>query len=300
LAEITANNTTPGLNEAALARVIHFFSDKGKDSEGSSSAIGVSSSLLGSLIPGRGSEVSADGWNLKSVAEVLEQDYSSRDWNLVAQCWDFAGFVIKDVDQFRSLFDLYRAGEKRAPPLSAFTSQWRNATGQLCILESIMTVPQNVFMTPLNEEESADAATAAPGATGIDPQSFASMEILQRLLFLSDIPSLYRRVRDLFVRGLLSCPEVLLCSLVRLQLHVANTPPQSGREALANAGLQIKTELMRELIPLFFRPNTHHRVQMHQLRFVDFMQFRQIQSQLLASRHGGVQSETTLRCGLPP
>ena len=261
LAEITANNTTPGLNEAALARVIHFFSDKGKDSEGSSSAIGVSSSLLGSLIPGRGSEVSADGWNLKSVAEVLEQDYSSRDWNLVAQCWDFAGFVIKDVDQFRSLLDLYRAGAKRAPPLSAFTSQWRNATGQLCILESIMTVPQNVFMTPLNEEESADAATAAPGATGIDPQSFASMEILQRLLFLSDIPSLYRRVRDLFVRGLLSCPEVLLCSLVRLQLHVANTPPQSGREALANAGLQIKTELMRELIPLFFRPNTHHRVQ---------------------------------------
>ncbi|MGK3760527.1 MAG: CCR4-NOT transcription complex subunit 1, partial [Bacillariaceae sp.] len=261
LAEITANNTTPGLNEAALARVIHFFSDKGKDSEGSSSAIGVSSSLLGSLIPGRGSEVSADGWNLKSVAEVLEQDYSSRDWNLVAQCWDFAGFVIKDVDQFRSLLDLYRAGAKRAPPLSAFTSQWRNATGQLCIIESIMTVPQNVFLTPLNEEESADAATAAPGATGIDPQSFASMEILQRLLFLSDIPSLYRRVRDLFVRGLLSCPEVLLCSLVRLQLHVANTPPQSGREALANAGLQIKTELMRELIPLFFRPNTHHRVQ---------------------------------------
>ena len=125
-----------------------------------------------------------------------------------------------------------------------------------------MAVSQNVFVCPLSEDELADAATAAPGSSGgVDPQCFASMEILQRLLFLSDVPALYRRVRDLFVKGLLSCPEVLLCSLVRLQLHVANTPVQSGRESLANAGLQIKTELMRELIPLFFRPNAHHRVQ---------------------------------------
>jgi len=261
LTEIASNNSTTGLNEAAVARIIYFFCDKGRDLIGSSSAIGVSSSLLGSLIPGRGNEVSADGWKLKSVSNVLEQDYVSIDWNLVAQCWDFPGFSMKDADQFRCLLDLYRSGAKAAPPLSAFTSQWRNTAGQLSIIESIMTVPQIVFTTPLSEEESADAATAAQGITGIDPNSFASMEILQRLLFLSDIPSLYRRVRDLFVRGLLSCPEVLLCSLVRLQLHVANTPPQSGREALANAGLQIKTELMRELIPLFFRPNTHHRVQ---------------------------------------
>ena len=121
---------------------------------------------------------------------------------------------------------------------------------------------RQVYVFPLNEEEVADAGTAAPSSTGVmDRQCFASMEILQRLLFLSDVPALYRRVRDLFVKGLLSCPEVLLCSLVRLQLHVANTPAQSGRDSLANAGLQIKTELMRELIPLFFRPNAHHRVQ---------------------------------------
>jgi CCR4-NOT transcription complex subunit 1 len=261
LAEITANNTVPGLNEAALARVIHFFCDKRTDSEGSSSVISASSSLLGSLIPGRGNEICTDGWNLKSVATILEQDYSSRDWDLVAQCWDFPNFFVKDIEQFRTLLDLYISGAKRPPPLPAFTSQWRNSAGQLCAIEFIMTIPQKNFTTPLNEEESADAATASPGTTGINPQSFASMEILQRLLFLSDIPSLYRRVRDLFVKGLLGCPEVLLCSLVRLQLHVANTPRQSGREALANAGLQIKTELMRELIPLFFRPNTHHRVQ---------------------------------------
>jgi CCR4-NOT transcription complex subunit 1 len=261
LAEITSNNSTPGVNEAALARIIYFFSDKGRESDGSSKPVGISSSLFGSLIPGRGNDVSVDGWKLKSVSTVLEKDYGSVNWNGVAQCWDFSGFVMKDTEQFRSLLDLFRSGAKAAPPLSAFTSQWRNTGGQLSIIESLIAVPQSIFMTPLTEEESADAATAAKGVTGIDPNSFASMEILQRLLFLSDIPSLYRRVRDLFLRGLYSCPEVLLCSLVRLQLHVANTPSQSGREALANAGLQIKTELMRELIPLFFRPNTHHRVQ---------------------------------------
>eukprot|EP00339_Tiarina_fusa_P012692 CAMPEP_0117063692 /NCGR_PEP_ID=MMETSP0472-20121206/44463_1 /TAXON_ID=693140 ORGANISM="Tiarina fusus, Strain LIS" /NCGR_SAMPLE_ID=MMETSP0472 /ASSEMBLY_ACC=CAM_ASM_000603 /LENGTH=2289 /DNA_ID=CAMNT_0004783497 /DNA_START=52 /DNA_END=6922 /DNA_ORIENTATION=+ len=257
LAEITANAST--LNEPAIARIIYFFSDKGRDADGSS-LIGVSSALLGSLIPGRGNEVSADGWNLNAVAQVLEMDYASLDWITVATCWDFPGFIMKDSDQFRALVELYRGGAKRVPPLAAFTSQWRNAAGQLSIVESMTTVSQNVFVCPLNEEELADASTAAPGLTGVDPRCFASMEILQRLLFLSDAPALYRKVRDLFVKGLYSCPEVLLCALVRLQLHAANAPEQ-GRESLANAGFQIKTELMRELIPLFFRPDARHRVQ---------------------------------------
>lgn len=259
LAEITAHTST--INEAGIARMIFFFSNKRQVGDGSS-LMSVSSALLGSLIPGRGSEASGDGWNLNSVSQVLEEDYNSRDWITVATCWDFPGFAMEDGDQFKTLVELYRAGAKSVPPLAAFTGQWRNTAGQLSVIESMMAVSQNVYVFPLNEEEVADAGTAAPSSTGVmDRQCFASMEILQRLLFLSDVPALYRRVRDLFVKGLLSCPEVLLCSLVRLQLHVANTPAQSGRDSLANAGLQIKTELMRELIPLFFRPNAHHRVQ---------------------------------------
>jgi CCR4-NOT transcription complex subunit 1 len=260
LAEITANSPS-GVNELALARMVHFFSDKGQGSDGSS-MVGVSSALLGSLIPGRGNEASVDGWNVKTVVEVLESDYASRDWVMVAKCWDFPAFALKDVNQFRCLMELYRAGSKGAqPPLPAFTVQWSNTSGQLSIIESIMTDANNTYTIPLNEDEKADAGTTAPGVTGIDPNGFASMEILQRLLFLSDTPSLYRRVRDLFVKGLIVCPEVLLCSLVRLQLYVANTPPQAGRDQLSSAGLQIKTELMRELIPLFFRPTSHQRVQ---------------------------------------
>mmetsp|Transcript_17689 Transcript_17689/g.43607 ORF Transcript_17689/g.43607 Transcript_17689/m.43607 type:complete len:2280 (-) Transcript_17689:186-7025(-) len=257
LTEITSGITK--LNEPAIARIIFFFSDKGRDADGSA-LMGVSSGLLGSLIPGRGNEAVNDGWNIVSVAQVLEQDYASLDWSAVASCWDFPGFVIKDADQFRSLIELYRAGAKRTPPLTSFTSQWRNSDCQLSLIEA-MAVSQTVYVCPLNEAETEDAATASPGSSGMDPRCFASMDVLRRLLFLSDIPSLYRRVRDLFVKGLLSCPEVLLCSLVRLQLLVANTPAQSGRESWTNAGMQIKTEIMRELIPLFFRPNARHRVQ---------------------------------------
>lgn len=257
LTEITSGITK--LNEPAIARIIFFFSDKGRDA-GGSSLMGVSSGLLGSLIPGRGNESTNDGWNIVSVAQVLEQDYATLDWSVVASCWDFHGFGIKDAEQFRSLIELYRAGAKRTPPLSALTSQWRNADCQLSLIEA-MAVSQNVYTFPLNEAETEDASTASPGSSGMDPRCFASMDVLRRLLFLSDIPTLYRRVRDLFVKGLLSCPEVLLCSLVRLQLLVANTPAQTGRENWTNAGMQIKTEIMRELIPLFFRPNARHRVQ---------------------------------------
>jgi CCR4-NOT transcription complex subunit 1 len=264
LAEVA--RTSGRINEASLASLIYFFSDKtGGGGEADAASAGLSSTLLGSIIAGRGHEGQAGGWNLKAVAQVLSEDYSSRDWLSVPRHWDVPGFIMQDANQFRTLLDLYRAGANNTPSLSAFTVQWRNSAGQLSVFESIIAVPPSVFMVPLNEEELADAATAPPPgqSSAPNPQCWASMAILQRLLYLSDVPSLYRRVRDLFVKCLLSCPEVLLCSLVRLQLRVANAAAQAeaGNDPLVNAGMQIKTELMRELIPLFFRPNAHHRVQ---------------------------------------
>ena len=254
--------TSGALNEASLASLVFFFSSKTNNTD--SSPGGLSSALLGSIITGRGSEGLSSAWKLDTVAQVISEDYESRDWATVAKHWDTPDFNIKDTTQFRALLDLYRAGAKSTPPLSVFTSQWRNTAGQLSVLEAMMAVPPGIFMVPLDEDELADAATAPPPGpnSAPNPQCWASMEILQRLLHLSDVPSLYRRVRDLFVRCLLTCPEVLFCSLVRLQLRVANAAStQPGGESLVSAGMQIKTELMRELIPLFFRPNVHHRVQ---------------------------------------
>jgi len=264
--------TSGPLNEAGLASIVYFFSDKtaeqqqaaaNNNSNNNEGVIGLSSALLGSIVPGRGRDSNA--WNLETVAQVLSEDYSNADWTAVAKNWDSPSFQMKTTAQFRALLDLYRAGAKSTPPLSAFSCQWRNSNGQLSALEAMMAVPPSIFMVPLNDDELADAATAPPPGpnSAPNPQCWASTEILQRLLQLSDIPSLYRRVRDLFVRCLLTCPEVLLCSLVRLQLGVASAASQesSGGESFVNVGMQIKTELMRELIPLFFRPNARHRVQ---------------------------------------
>lgn len=255
---------TGALTEGELARLLHFFSDEEKRAkEGVSS--GLSSSILGTLLPGRdnGDPSSGSGWNLGVVASVLRQDYTSLNWDIVARKFDFPSFVVQNADQFRRLLDLYRAGANRDPALSAFTSQWNNSAGQCSLLEAILSVPPNVYAYSLTEAEMADAATAAPEGQGSTPhsQGWASSDVLQRLLYLSDIPSLARRVRDLFVKGLLSCPEVLLCALVRLQLNAANAAARGSTDNMANAGMQMKGELMRELIPLFFKPNSHHRVQ---------------------------------------
>ena len=59
------------------------------------------------------------------------------------------------------------------------------------------------------------------------------------------------RVNDLFVKGLLSCPEVLICALCRLF---------QSKQNLGNVGIQIQSQLTRELLCLFFKPNRNHRV----------------------------------------
>lgn len=266
-----AARTSGPLDEGALANLIYFFSNKSStnndknDGKGSDmSATGLA--LLGSILSGRGDQGSStDGnWNLKIVMQVLNEDFgASTDWPAVARKWDFATFLIEDANHLSTLLELYQAAAGNPPPLQAFTTAWQNSNGQLSLLEALIALPPAVFTVPLSEEELADAAVAPSQTpqTTMNPQCWASMDILQRLLYLSDVPSLYRRVRDLFVKCLLSCPEVLLCSLVRLQLRVSNARGEPGSDALAHAGIQIKTELMRELIPLFFRPNAHHRVQ---------------------------------------
>jgi CCR4-NOT transcription complex subunit 1 len=186
------------------------------------------------------------------VTQVLSEDFAGADWMVVATKWDVASFIMNDTTQFRRLLDVYHAGAKNVPPLSAFTRKWKNTSGQLSALEAMLSLPQNVFPIALDEEEQLDAVVGVASISSPNPHCWASADFLQRLLTLSDDPSLYRRIRDQFIRCLTSCPEVLLCSLVRLQLRLANAP---DRVEATNAGIQIKTELMRELIPLFFRPS---------------------------------------------
>ena len=247
--ETLAEMLPTGMNEAVMARMLCFFSSK---SNKVLSMDSLSNSLLGSILPGNYSDSSETGWSLSVVSSVIRRDYSSSlDWAQVALKWDFFDFNISSTEQFQTLLQLYQAGALANPPLAALTYQWANAAGQSSLLEAMLSVPTSVYLCELNDAELADAGTSSgQGASAPNPRCWASAAVLQRLLYLSDIPTLARRIRDLFVKGLLGCPEVLLCALVRLQLNGA---PSGGQ--------QMKGELMRELIPLFFKPNSNHRVQ---------------------------------------
>jgi len=223
-----------GPEEATLARLLLFFSERASREAGGG----------------------ATGWDLGVVSQTFRDDYgSSRDWGLVAQKLDFEDFHVRSGDHVQSLLKLYQAASNgKVLPLASFVGEWQNQTGQLSLLEHLLTSNSEVYTFPLTDDEAADASAIPPtGATvsSPNPGGWACADVLQRLLFLSDQPTLNKRVRDLFVRSLLGCPEVLLCSLVRLQLNVS----KEGNTAKITAGKQVKGELMRELIPMFFKPN---------------------------------------------
>ena len=247
------------LEEKAIARLLHFFSERGTRKNTNESDD--SPALVGTLIKNKYDIGGNTEWNLNIVSEIISEDFSELNWVKVAQNFDFAGFHVQDSSHLSALLLLYKAGSNSSFPASIVVSIWQNESGQLSFLENLLSVPPNIFSFPVNDAEAADAATVADGTSSncANPEGWASTGTLQRLLQLSDVQSLSRRVRDLFVRGLLSCPEILLCALVRLQLSVAQQGQGIGSNA--NAGMQMKGELMRELIPLFFKPNPHHRVQ---------------------------------------
>ena len=221
-------------------------------------------------------------WNLDVVSQVLTSaDFAHVNWHLVARCLDFPEFKVRGPRHLEVLLRLYRAVSRgQQLPLDALAHEaWSNRPGQLTVLRHLLSLGPGVYSFPLDPDEALDASTsivdhAGGGGTGgaslvvgggsvvvgngvvggnglplvaSNPRGWACSKVLQRLLQLSDDRSLLPAVREVFIVGLLSCPEVILCALVRLQLSVSRG---SGDQA----GMPMKGELMRELIPLFFKP----------------------------------------------
>ncbi len=256
------NNRAPStskpafLDEEAVARLIYFFSERGTRKQNNENGSGSSSStLVQTLTDNQGA--TGNNWNLSAVQEVISRDYSKMvAWEKVARKCDFGGFVIRDLLHFNVFLSLYRAGAmNNSFPFEVLVSRWENRSGQLSLIESALSVAPSVYHFPLTDEESADASTAGDTTSTaiLNPRGLASSRVLQVLLEMSDNnsdESFLGRVNDLFVKGLLSCPEVLICALVR-RFQSKQHPP---------AGIQIQSQLMRELLCLFFKPNRNHRV----------------------------------------
>eukprot|EP00984_Skeletonema_dohrnii_P021519 scaffold10775_cov119-Skeletonema_dohrnii-CCMP3373.AAC.4 len=295
----SSNNSSSGaipLKEGGIARLIHFFAAVGaRTKDGSSnnhhnhnSDASLSSAFVGVLMNdttdwNKADKTSPSDWNLDVVSQVLTDFSLSLHWPLVARSFDFPEFKVRDTRHLELLLALYSkasSGGKFSLPLEpiAGVGDWRNKEGQLTLLRALLIVTPSVYKFPLEEgEERKDAAAAlvdVNSSTGAaspsllssscpNPGGFACSKVLQRLLSLSDEPKLHQSAREVLGMGLQSCPEIILCALVRLQLsnaaamNVADTPPQqlASIRARAQAGMPLKGELMRELIPLFFSPN---------------------------------------------
>ena len=287
-------------NEVAVARLLHFFSAVGtKPSATTNSAASEKDNVLSAAFVGtfiedlqnNSSSSSTSGsfsgeWNLEVVSQVFQTDFHHLHWPTVGRRLDFSQFKIRDGRHLEVLLALYRAGSMGATivnngqggggaqnqpqqhqlPMDVITIMWSNRQGQLSLLKYLLQCPPTVYTFAVDNEEALDAATVVVDGKLVatncpNPRGWASSRVLQRLLHLSDDKTLHPKVREIFVVGLLSCPEIILCALVRLQLSVARSADQattSETKALAaanaGAGMPMKGELMRELIPLFFKP----------------------------------------------
>jgi len=216
-----------------------------------------------------GNYVNSSGWDLEVIRTCISEDFNSpkrpTDWDAVARSFDWEGFELQSSQKFQIWLDLYQAGAKRPPPSKILLSEWKNASGQLSLLERLAF--SSIFSFDLTDAEKSDyiTPTYAGGPGGPSECCWVSGDYLQRLLTLSDYPDLNKRVRDVFFEGLLKYPEVFLCSIVRLQLRLANANAAGGdgtsAENNCTAGMQMKNELTRELIPHFFQPNQNPQLQ---------------------------------------
>jgi len=236
----------PSIDEETMATLVHFFSERGTKAGGNPSS---NNTAVGTLTNDFDIGEGAD-WNLSHVAQVISEDYNSLNWDQVAVKFDFPEFMIRDHLHLQAFLGLYKTGSKK--PLSSYTmvKPWANKLGQLSFLENAFVVPNSVFAFTLKEEEDLDANTAedVQNAVCLNKRGWASSAVIQLLLGLSDDPKLAQRVHYIFITGLVTYPEILLCALVRFS---------TARETAGNqSGMKTKTEIFRELIVPFFKPSS--------------------------------------------
>jgi CCR4-NOT transcription complex subunit 1 len=226
----SASRMSTPIDELKMARLIHFFSDKGSRQINESGAL--ANDATG------GSE-----WNLDNVSKVLKDDYRHLNYDLVAKQCDFEGFLIRDDKHFRVFLKLYTIIALQPFPGGAVTTRWTNTIGQCSFLAFALTSPPSLFSFPLTEDEQNDAAVATTSnSSEVNASGWASKFVFEAMLEFSEYPSLLPRVRDIFVKALMNCPEVVLCALAR-----RSTDSGSRRT-------QMEEQLKNDLLPYYFNP----------------------------------------------
>ena len=243
------------LREDAVSNLIVFFMSKfGSGIVGGSTEDELSASLISNIVGDSTSSHESkqagniNGWSIEVISHMLREDYSNLDWKEVArQFGDIPSFHVQNKTQVAALLHLFKAGSGGYnPPQYILFQTWTYSEGQLSLFHNLVDTTADIYMFQCTDDEVGDAKV---GNGSCSNQCWACADFLHRLLVLSDVPQYHRAVRDIFARGLRTCPEVLLCSLIRLQIN-------SG-QAAASTGRALKSELMGELVTRFFKPSGH-------------------------------------------
>ena len=149
---------------------------------------------------------------------AFAEDYNtSLNWNLIAQFFDDPKFQIPSLPSLQVLLKLYRSGSSfPAIPNNVLFADWRNESNQIMLLNTLVDAPPEIYTFQSTPEEIADSQMGRKSGN----RAWSCVDAVRRLLILSDQQRHYPMVQKIFGKGIRDCPEVVMLSLVRVQVSL--------------------------------------------------------------------------------
>ena len=249
----TSSSNDLTLTEQQAAEIIVFISLHANAGVGNSqnSEDELANALLNSITSNSGGAVNGNSWNIDNVAIYLLNRANALDGTKIAQIISAIPFRLQHLAQCAAFFKIYPGD---FPQEILFDTYWENVEGQLSIFQFMVQLELSCYNVVLSKDEQ-ETSNVIPTEVmaprnNLGHKCFASSSFLSRLFTLSD--PFPRVARDIFVVGLLSVPEIIMCALVRLQ-----TIEQQLSRQKSPGGDKLKRDLFNEVVNHFFKYNNN-------------------------------------------
>ena len=256
----TSRDADSALTESQAAEIIVFMTLQALNKENAPSADDeLATSLLNNITSNDGNSSSESRWNIQTVSKYLSNETVRLNWLAVSQIITTLQFRLQHEAQCDAFFRLFPGN---FPQDILFNTNWKNVEGQLSIFQYMLQLNKSCFNINLSNDEQETSQVIPQENSALTstlaPRCFACTAFISRVFHLSEsIPPL---ARDVFVMGLLSVPEIIMCSLVRLE-----TDDQIRHQGV---GERLKNDLFNEVINRFFKYSTTGGPQQHGVNFV--------------------------------
>lgn len=150
-------------------------------------------------------------WNTAVVVDGIKAAAPGLNWQQVAECLDYEGFLLPDAPGLRVLMMAYKRATPEPFPLKALLGRvWANSAGQLSFLTQAVAAPPDLFTFA----HSAQRVGPLEGLHVRNPvggpnQAWASIDLLALLAQLSEAGH-WPSMQSILDQPLKACPEVLL------------------------------------------------------------------------------------------